>query len=159
MNPAQPERSLIASFSGSATADDLQRCMALSEEACAQVQAAASDAYAIQLAVEEVCTNIVNHGYANQATGPMEIEFWLLDDGAQRSLQIVIYDQAPPFDPESSPEPDLDASIEDRQIGGLGWFLIKNLMDEFDYQAGTARGNCLRLLKHLEPRSEAASPT
>ena len=154
MKPVETERSLVASFAGIATRDNLQHCLELSETACNQVQAATGEAYAIQLAVEEVCTNIVTHGYANREPGPMNLEFWLINAAGQRSLQILIRDEAPNFDPDSAPEPDINAELEDRRIGGLGWFLIKNLMDEFDYTPGVERGNHLRLLKHLGSREE-----
>ena len=157
MNPDVAEPTLVASFSGCATQEDLQRCMALSEVVCEQTAAGASEAYAIQLAVEEVCTNIVSYGYAGQTPGPMELEFWLLQK-PQRALKILIHDRAPPFDPESAPEPDLEAELEDRQIGGLGWFLIKKLMDEFEYTPDTERGNRLRLIKHLGGPAGAAKP-
>ena len=48
--------------------------------------------------------------------------------------EVRIRDNAPRFDPLSLPEPELDGTIEDRKIGGLGVFLIRQVMDEISYQ-------------------------
>jgi anti-sigma regulatory factor (Ser/Thr protein kinase) len=82
-----------------------------------------------QLAVEEAITNIINHGYKN-AIGEIiiscRINLYL--------AEIRIRDNAPRFDPLSLPEPKLDDTIEDRKIGGLGVFLIRQVMDEISYR-------------------------
>jgi len=82
-----------------------------------------------QLAVEEVITNIINHGYKN---GCGEIIISCRINLYQAEVQIK--DFAPRFDPLSLPEPELDDTIENRKIGGLGVFLIRQVMDEISYQ-------------------------
>jgi serine/threonine-protein kinase RsbW len=94
-----------------------------------------------QLAVEEAIINIISHGYKKQGgwitvsckVGPNHIE-------------IQITDAAPQFDPLSIPEPELDSTIEDREIGGLGVFLIRQLMDDCSYRYENGR-NILVLVK------------
>jgi anti-sigma regulatory factor (Ser/Thr protein kinase) len=82
-----------------------------------------------QLAVEEAITNIINHGYKN-AIGEIiiscRINLYL--------AEIRIRDNAHRFDPLSLPEPKLDGTIQDRKIGGLGVFLIRQVMDEISYR-------------------------
>jgi serine/threonine-protein kinase RsbW len=94
-----------------------------------------------QLAVEEAITNIINHGYKN-AIGEIiiscRINLYL--------AEIRIRDNAPRFDPLSLPEPELDGTIQDRKIGGLGVFLIRQVMDEIAYRYENGR-NILVLIK------------
>ena len=82
-----------------------------------------------QLAVEEVITNIINHGYKN-TIGEIIISCRINLDLAE----VRIRDNAPRFDPLSLPEPKLEGTIQDRKIGGLGVFLIRQVMDEISYQ-------------------------
>jgi len=82
-----------------------------------------------QLAVEEVITNIINHGYKN-ACGEIIISCRI----NLYQAEVRIRDNAPRFDPLSLPEPELDGTIQDRKIGGLGVFLIRQVMDEIVYR-------------------------
>jgi serine/threonine-protein kinase RsbW len=82
-----------------------------------------------QLAVEEVVTNVIVHGYGN-AGG--EILVTCRADG--KAIEIRIEDHAAPFDPRSLPEPDIHADIDEREIGGLGIFLTRQVMDDIQYR-------------------------
>lgn len=82
-----------------------------------------------QLAVEEAITNIIVHGYRNES-GEIRI-FWKFEKGR---AEIQIIDTAPAFDPLSIPEPDIEGDMDERRIGGLGVYLIRQLMDEFSYR-------------------------
>ena len=78
-----------------------------------------------QLAVEEAITNVIVHGY-ERVTGKIVITFRITHGLAE----VQIEDCAPPFNPLSLPEPDITENIEDRKIGGLGVFLIRQVMDD-----------------------------
>jgi serine/threonine-protein kinase RsbW len=94
-----------------------------------------------QLAVEEAITNVIVHGYAK---GPGTI---VISCHTTRGIaEIQIEDSAPPFNPLSIPEPDISAEIEERQIGGLGVFLIRQVMDEISYRYENGK-NILVLVK------------
>ncbi len=95
-----------------------------------------------QLAVEEAITNIINHGYKNTG-GEIMVSFTISPD----RIEVHITDAAPPFDPLSVAEPDLDGDLESRRIGGLGIFLIRRLMDEVSYRYENNK-NILVLIKH-----------
>jgi serine/threonine-protein kinase RsbW len=82
-----------------------------------------------QLAVEEVITNIIVHGYR----GP-EGEIHLSCRFTGDRIGIRITDTAPRFDPLSMPEPDLDSTIDERMIGGLGIYLVRQVMDTIAYR-------------------------
>jgi anti-sigma regulatory factor (Ser/Thr protein kinase) len=94
-----------------------------------------------QLAVEEAITNVINHGY--KKTGG---EIIVSSRISPESIEVHIMDTAPRFNPLSVPEPELDGTIEDRNIGGLGIFLIRQVMDEVSYRYENGR-NILSLTK------------
>lgn len=94
-----------------------------------------------QLAVEEVVTNIIVHGY-KKAGCPIKISCCFIPGG----VTIRISDSAPRFDPLSIPEPDLGGDIEERRIGGLGIYLLRQIMDGISYRYEN-RKNILTLEK------------
>jgi serine/threonine-protein kinase RsbW len=82
-----------------------------------------------QLAVEEAITNIIMHGYQ---AGPGDIT--IACRASSRKIEVRIEDSAAPFNPLSLPDPDLSGRVEDRKIGGLGVFLIRQVMDGMSYR-------------------------
>jgi serine/threonine-protein kinase RsbW len=82
-----------------------------------------------QLAVEEAITNIIEHGY-REAGGGITVSCHA-DDGI---IEVQLEDRAAPFDPLILPEPDLVSDVGDRKIGGLGIFLIRQVMDDIRYR-------------------------
>ena len=99
----------------------------------------------IELAMEEVLVNIIKYAYNDcDLKGSIEITCKLAD---AQSLFIEIADYGIPFDIFSTPEPDLCADIDERQIGGLGIFFVKQLMDDVRYRREDDR-NKLTLVIH-----------
>ena len=99
----------------------------------------------VNLAVEELATNIMS--YAHSA-GLHEFEVVL--NSEPDHLTIEIWDDGSPFDPlTDAPEPDLDASLEERRVGGLGIYFAETLMDEMRYKREDGR-NHLTLIKRRE---------
>jgi len=97
----------------------------------------------LQLAVDELCTNIMTHGYANQALGELTLTF------AYRApqIEILIEDHGVPFAPHQAPPPDLNAHWEERTVGGLGIYLAQQVLDRLEYTSHPVTGNRLRLIK------------
>jgi anti-sigma regulatory factor (Ser/Thr protein kinase) len=81
------------------------------------------------LAADEATTNVIMHGY-RQCDGPLELS--LMREGLDLVLQIR--DRAQPFDPTCVPPPDLTIPLEARAPGGLGVYLIRQLMDDVMYR-------------------------
>jgi len=83
----------------------------------------------MELASEEALTNIIQHGYQGKK-GQIELQFHHLPG----SVELVFMDQGPPFNPlESAPPPDLKTPLEKREVGGLGVFLMRKVVDEIRY--------------------------
>ena len=100
--------------------------------------------FRINLVLEEVGLNIINHGRTDDL-GEIEIT---LTSGPE-SITIEIVDNGRPFDPlKDAPEPDLDSSVKDRAVGGLGVYLVRTMMDSLHYRRDGGR-NHLTLVKEL----------
>ncbi|MDO4818894.1 MAG: ATP-binding protein [Prevotella sp.] len=99
--------------------------------------------FKIRLAVEEAVENVVQYAYA-------EGQGWIVVGTEQKNgiLSITIRDEGVPFNPLDKDDPDITLSAEDRQIGGLGIFLCKQLMDKVTYTFEN-RCNILRMEKQL----------
>jgi serine/threonine-protein kinase RsbW len=97
----------------------------------------------VQMAVDEACSNIIEHAYQGQDKGDITLN---CECGAQEWV-ISIYDQGHAFDPSTVPEPNLDAKLEDIKTGGLGLYFMRQLMDEVEFSFDTDRGNKLRMVK------------
>jgi anti-anti-sigma factor len=96
------------------------------------------------MAADEWCTNIVEHGFSRlNRLGRIEVVC------AHRGSEfvIVIDDDAPHFDPTKLRDVDPATPLEDREPGGLGWMLIRKVMDEVTYQYRDSR-NFLTMIKH-----------
>lgn len=101
-------------------------------------------AFVFELALEEVFMNVVMHGQVDGESSRVEME--LVRDGDR--VVMTIEDTGIAFDPLDAPAPDIDASIEDRPVGGLGIFLVLDMMDEVSYQRIGSR-NRLRMCKRV----------
>ena len=85
----------------------------------------------IEMVLEEVLLNIINYAYSGDRPGIIKAGCLFSDEGV---IVVRIIDQGVPFDPSSSPDPDTTLPLEDRDIGGLGIFLVRRMSDQVDYQ-------------------------
>jgi sigma-B regulation protein RsbU (phosphoserine phosphatase) len=99
----------------------------------------------LNLALEEAVTNVVLYAYPEGVKGDVMIEAMFKDE----LLTFVISDQGIAFDPTAKEDADITLSAEERPIGGLGIFLVKQLMDCVDYQRVEGR-NILTMSKHIQ---------
>jgi len=100
--------------------------------------------YDVQLAVDEACTNIISHGYAEMDPGSIILDLEIDTD----KFTLTLTDFGHSFEPSSTPIPDVDAPIEERELGGFGLFFIQQSVDEIDYRV-TEDGNKMILTKYL----------
>src|SRR5664279_869289 len=108
------------------------------------------------LAVDEACTNIIEHGYARHC-GDCVIEITCQRD--DNALTITIVDDSPAFDPLDHADPDPRTPINERGVGGWGIFFIKKLMDKVTYSYADNRNRLVMVKKinrqPIEPPREA----
>jgi len=112
--------------------DDLAAAQSASEAASRwleQRQTPAELRYFANLVIEEIVTNCIKYGYND--TKEHVIEITLQFSGG--SLVITILDDGQPFDPLAAPEPDLHIDPEERPIGGLGLYLLRQMSDRMEY--------------------------
>ncbi len=107
------------------------------------------DVYAIQLAVDEACSNIIEHAYGGEDRGEIECHCAV----GPEQLIVVLRDQGARFDAASVPEPDLTGDLDERQTGGLGLYLIRHLVDDVRFESD-ASGNVVTLVKRKPPRRD-----
>ncbi len=88
--------------------------------------------FQLNLVLDELVTNAVNYGFARSNIENPHITIEMRREGEQ--LTIELRDNGTPFDPLQVPPPDLEADLQDRQIGGLGLHFVHELMDTIDYQ-------------------------
>ncbi len=95
----------------------------------------------IEIIVDEICGNIVRYSGASF----IRVSFNRDEDN---SVTLTFTDDGMPYDPLSAKEPDISASLDDRPIGGLGVFIVKNIMDKLSYENKNGR-NILTAKKKL----------
>ncbi len=100
--------------------------------------------FPFELALEEVFMNVAMHGGGEQ--GPATV--WLELERADGRLNLSLSDDGRAFDPLALPTPDLDAPLEERPVGGLGVYLVREMMDDVSYSYQGGR-NCLSMWKSL----------
>jgi sigma-B regulation protein RsbU (phosphoserine phosphatase) len=96
----------------------------------------------LRLAVEEAVVNVISYAYPEGTEGDVTIK--IMSDG--HTLRFQIIDTGVPFDPTKKEKADTTLSIEERQIGGLGIFLVRELMDTINYERVDGK-NILTLIK------------
>ena len=93
-------------------------------------------------AVDELSANIILHGYEG-AAGEIDVRC----SGGNGNMTVVLRDRAPAFDPTTHTDPDLNVPLEHRQVGGLGIYLSRKMLDEMRYQRLPSGENELTLVK------------
>lgn len=104
--------------------------------------------FQLNLAMDELFTNIVTCGYRDRNIHWVEVEIRADED----ALFVSISDDGVPFNPLPTEAPDTMCDVEERRIGGLGIHLVKQLMDRLDYRRERGR-NILTMTKKREPPS------
>lgn len=130
-----------------ATLDSLARISSFITGATTQAGLDEHAAWQVQLAVDEAATNIIQHGYADNGAGQIELT-WRIATG---QLIVTLRDYGRRFDPEHVPAPDITSPLEERQAGGLGLYLMGRLMDSVAFEFDPQRGNLLTMTKQIDP--------
>lgn len=123
---------------------NIPRFRNVAEQTCARAGIATDVCFGLKLAVDEVCTNIIEHGYGPDGSGDISLTIEIGDLEAR----ITIVDRGRPFSPDEAAAPDVTSDWDERPIGGLGWHLVRSVMDEIRYRRDGSE-NRLTLVKKL----------
>jgi serine/threonine-protein kinase RsbW len=106
------------------------------------------DVFHVEMAVDEACSNIIEHAYAAQA-GDIEVACRCPVAG---QFEVVLRDSGQPFDPEEVPMPNVGSPVDLDTLneGGLGLYFMRKLMDEVRFESAPGHGNTLTMLKRAK---------
>jgi serine/threonine-protein kinase RsbW len=133
--------------------DNLSALREFVEECCEAARLDIGLRYDLILAVDEVCTNVVTHGYKEMPPGPITLKF--VANG--ENVIITISDRGRPFDPTAAPEPDMQIDWKERRVGGLGIYLLKQIADKVDYRTDDQKVNHLTIVKRYQVQDAGAA--
>ena len=100
----------------------------------------------LDVAIDEIFGNIAYYAYG-KGSGNATIQIEMEDNPPK--ITLIFIDQGIPYNPLENKDPDITLDIEDREIGGLGIFLVKKTMDELSYEYVDGQ-NILTMKKELE---------
>jgi anti-sigma regulatory factor (Ser/Thr protein kinase) len=103
----------------------------------------------LNLAMEEAVVNVMSYAYPAGTVGNVDIDAEFADG----QLTFVLSDSGTPFDPTQAGTPDLTLDAEERPIGGLGIFLVRQIMDTIVYRRSDGK-NILTLTKNIQPNNQ-----
>jgi sigma-B regulation protein RsbU (phosphoserine phosphatase) len=103
----------------------------------------------MNLAIEEAVVNVINYAYPEGITGNVEVTITV----DQKDFIVVVSDSGIPFDPTQKEDADITLPAEKRPIGGLGIFLVRQLMDVVSYERRDDQ-NILTLRKGLPQQNQ-----
>ena len=135
-----------------ATKENLTEVSAWIEEMLQILDVPMKEQMQIQLAAEEIYINIANYAYA-PGTGPVVVRIGY--DMDRHAVKMAFVDHGMPYDPLAKEDPDTTLTAEEREVGGLGIFLVKKTMDNVHY----VRSNHANVLTFEKLIDRADDPT
>ncbi len=128
-----------------AAADHLPQVMQFIEQHLEEVDCPVKSQMQISIAVEEIFVNVAHYAY-QPGKGDVTVRIGFSEEPA--FVQITFADQGIPYDPLAKTDPDVTVSVKERQVGGLGIFMTKKMMDEMAYERRDG-WNILQMKKNL----------
>ena len=139
------EQTMPKTITMEASLSNLERALAFVDETLEQMGCPMKQQMQVDLALEEAFVNVANYAYGGEP-GPVSLS--VLAEGETGQITIMLMDRGTPFDPLGREEPDLSLPAEEREIGGLGIFMVKKSMDEVRYAYEDGQ-NILTMVKHI----------
>ena len=125
--------------------EDIPVITAFVEEELEKLNCPMKSVLQIDVAIDEIYSNIVNHGYGEKP-GPVTVK--VVEKAEPHAVCIRFADEAIPYNPLTKADPDVTLSAEERRIGGLGIYMVKKTMDEMKYKYENNQ-NILTIIKKL----------
>lgn len=114
---------------------------------CRANAVSAAAEFQVNLALDEIVSNVIQHGWKDNA----EHQVWVRVTRLEDALRVEVEDDAIPFNPLDVPAADIDQPLEERNVGGLGIHLVRQFMDGLEYRRRDDR-NVLIMRKKLGDR-------
>ncbi len=128
-----------------ATVQNIEKVTAFVDEQLAQLNCPLKAQMQIDIAIDELFGNIAHYAY-NPKTGPATVRIDVLQDPL--SVVVTFIDNGKAYDPLAREDPDVALTAQEREIGGLGVYMVKKCMDEISYEYKDGR-NILRIKKKI----------
>ena len=128
-----------------ATPDNVDKVVGFVDEILEESGCGMQEQMAIDVAVDEIFANIANYAY-DSGTGLATVRVDVVDDPPE--VEITFIDDGVQYDPLAKDDPDTSLSVEDREIGGLGIYIVKKSMDSVNYEYKGGK-NILTIRKKL----------
>ncbi len=136
---------LINELTLEARVENLNQALAFIDDQLDAIDCPMKKKFQIDVAVEELFVNVAHYAYA---PGTGNVTLRVEADQNPPSVVITFIDRGVPYDPLAKPDPDVSLSAEQREIGGLGIFMVKKSMDSMEYEY-TDGQNILRIRKNF----------
>ena len=100
----------------------------------------------VQMAVDEACTNVIEHAYHGKPDGTIDI----VCERRGKDFVVTIQDFGERFDPKKVAHPKTRVPLSARGVGGLGLFFMRKMMDRVEFDFSSRRGNRLTMVKKIK---------
>lgn len=116
--------------------EEVKKIQHIVEDIAKQYKLDPTIAFHLDVALDELITNVISYGYPNGGNHEIHIEIHSIQsvEDSSEKLEIKIIDQGIAFDPTKRLKPDIELSVEDRAIGGLGIYFVKTFMEGMHYE-------------------------
>ncbi len=101
--------------------------------------------YEVQMAVDEACTNVIQHAYHGRPDGTIDI----VCEKRGKEFFVTVQDSGDHFDPQKIPTPRTHDPLSKRNIGGLGLFFMRKMMDKLEFDFSSKHRNRLTMIKKI----------
>ncbi|MCI8298968.1 MAG: ATP-binding protein [Lachnospiraceae bacterium] len=128
-----------------ATVENIEKVTMFVDEQLAQMNCPLKAQMQIDIAIDELFGNIAHYAY-NPETGPATVRIDVLQDPL--SVVVTFIDNGKAYDPLAREDPNVALTAEEREIGGLGIYMVKKCMDEISYEYKEGK-NILRIKKKI----------
>jgi len=109
---------------------ELSRVAEFMENVCDELQLDMHVAMKLQVAIEEMVTNVIFYAYPEGTSANITLTV----ESDEKELTFVLSDTGKPFDPTAKKDADIDVNPMDREQGGMGILIVKNIMNDVSYQ-------------------------
>lgn len=125
--------------------DNMEKVTSFVDERLETVECPVKVQMKIDIAIDEIFSNIARYAYSPK-TGLVTVQIEVLKEPLTACITFI--DQGTPYNPLSEPDPDTSLPVEERQIGGLGIYMVKKSMDDVSYEYREGK-NILTIKKRL----------